>query len=147
MWGGITSILGGEMAKLTGKENAACECFVLHKGDKVKAYTEAGYSTRMSKAAIAVQADKLFNKPKITLKIEELQKIALTVYVKTKEDKLKILDDIIDACKAPDAEKGVINATAAIQAIKEHNIMQGDNAPTEISANVTTRTTLDDFYN
>ena len=60
------------MAALTGKENAFCEAYVLHKGDKVKAYVDAGYSTKMSNAAISVQADKIYNKPKINLKITSL---------------------------------------------------------------------------
>ena len=34
-------------------------------------------------------------------------------------------------CSLADDEKGMVNANAVIAAIKEHNLMQGDNAPIE----------------
>ena len=37
----------------------------------------------------------------------------------------------MDKCGADDEEKGMLNANAVIAAIKEHNLMQGDNAPIE----------------
>lgn len=131
------------MAELTGKENHFCESYVLNKGDKVKAYTEAGYSTKMSKAAIAVQADKVYNKPKITLKIGELQKLATQSFIWSKEDKLKRLQKVVERCSSDDEEKGMLNAAAVVSALKEHNIMQGDNAPTE-TVNTHTITKADD---
>ena len=118
--------------KLTGKENAACEAFILNKGDKVKSYTDAGYSINMSKPAIAVQADKLFNKPKITLKISELQKLATRAFIWSKEKKLEVLQKVMTRCSIDDEEKGMLNANAVVSAMKEHNLMQGDNAPTEV---------------
>ena len=130
MWGNHQG--GATMTELTEKENRFCEAYILNKGDKVKSYTQAGYSTSMSKAAIAVQADKVFNKPKIHLKIKQLQKIDLTVMVASKEDKLLILEKVIKACSLVDDEKGMVNAPSVIAAIKEHNLMQGDNAPTQI---------------
>lgn len=120
------------MTKLTGKENHFCEAYVLHKGDKVKAYTDAGYSVTMSKAAIAVQADKVYNKPKIRLKIEELQKVAVKSFVWSKEEKLRKLQKVVERCSCDDEEKGMLNAAAVVSALKEHNVMQGDNAPTQI---------------
>lgn len=121
-------------SSLTGKENAFCEAYILHKGDKVKAYTDAGYSVKMSKAAIAVQADKVFNKPKIALKIKELQKLATSAFIWSKEKKLEILQKVAEKCSRDDEEKGMANAAAVVSAIKEHNIMQGDNAPIETTA-------------
>ncbi len=118
------------MAELTGKESHFCEAYILHKGDKVKAYIDAGYSVTMSKAAIAVQADKIYNKPKITLKIAELQKLATQSFIWSKEEKLERLQRVIERCSFDDEEKGMLNAAAVVSALKEHNVMQGDNAPT-----------------
>ena len=61
--------------KLTPKETLYAELVVSNGGDKVKAYKGAGYSTNMSMAAICVQADKIYNKPKVNLKITTLQSI------------------------------------------------------------------------
>lgn len=64
------------MSKLTSKEAAFATEVVRNGGDKVAAYEFAKYSMNMSTAAICVQADKIYNKPKINLKIKELQKVA-----------------------------------------------------------------------
>ena len=56
----------------------------------------------------------------------------LPILQTTSADKLKILEEVMKACKSGDAEKGMLNANAVIAAIKEHNLMQGDNAPTQI---------------
>ena len=42
-----------------------------------------------------------------------------------------------------DPEKGMVNIPGAIAAIKEHNLMQGDNAPT-VTENTHTVVTADD---
>tara|TARA_R110000824_G_C15191576_1_gene674794 strand:+ start:146 stop:568 length:423 start_codon:yes stop_codon:yes gene_type:complete len=131
---------------LTARQERFAVAFIETGGDKLKSYKIAGYSQEMNNTKLATEANKLYNRPMVSLRISELQKVKLTVYVKSKEDKLKILDDLIDACSKLDDEKGVLNAPAVISAIKEHNIMQGDNAPTKIESTVEVRTTLDDFY-
>tara|TARA_R110000850_G_scaffold150040_1_gene272537 strand:+ start:355 stop:780 length:426 start_codon:yes stop_codon:yes gene_type:complete len=119
------------MAKpLQKKQEAFARAVVLNGGDKPLAYETAGYSMKMSTASIGVEADKIYNNPKITLRIRELQKIELTVVVKSKEAKLLALEKIFSVCMTLDTEKGMVNAPSAIAAIKEHNLMQGDNAPT-----------------
>ena len=62
--------------KLTPRQEKFAQAVVLNGGDKVKAREEAGYSMAMSKPAQAVDADNLFNHPKISLRIAELQKKA-----------------------------------------------------------------------
>ena len=82
---------------------------------------------------MCTEADKIFNRPNVSLRIKQLQKIELTVIVATKEDKLLILEKVIKACSKTNEEKGMLNAPSVIAAIKEHNLMQGDNAPIEVS--------------
>lgn len=64
------------MAGLNARQEAFAVNVVKNGGDKVKARAEAGYSTKMSKASQGVDADKLYNHAKISLRIAELQKEA-----------------------------------------------------------------------
>lgn len=87
---------------LNDKEEAFCEAIAKYgEKAKVKAYEEAGYSMNMSKAAIAVQADKIFNRPKISLKIKELRSIVKAEQEKafkyTIDWRLEKLEEIINA--------------------------------------------------
>lgn len=118
--------------KLSDKEELYCQSYILSGGKKSKAYEDAGYSMKMSKAKIATEADKIFNRPNVTLKIKELQKGHTGAIIKSKEDKLLILEKVMDKCSRDDEEKGMVNAASVIAAIKEHNLMQGDNCPLEV---------------
>jgi len=118
------------MAKsLSDKEEQYAVAYVLQGGGKVKAYEAAGYSIKMSKASISTQADKIFKKPHVSLRIQELQSSSNSVVIQSKMDKLLLLEKVYKACMTLDSEKGMVNAPSAIAAIKEHNLMQGDNAP------------------
>ncbi|MCP4059592.1 MAG: hypothetical protein GY738_20265 [Pseudoalteromonas sp.] len=99
----------------------------------------------MSQASISSQAEKVFKKPHISHRITELQKGATKAVIMTKEKKLLILEKLINACVTPDADKGVINATAVTAAIKEHNLMQGDNSPLQVETK--TVKSFSDMYN
>ena len=91
------------MAKptLTAKEELFAQAYIERTGDKVQAYKDAGYSLKLNSAAMAVQADKLYNKPKINLKIQELQKkadkIANEKFSISVEKRLKWLEQIVEA--------------------------------------------------
>lgn len=125
------------MSTLTPKELGFANRVVENGGDKVEAYEYAGYSMKMSKAAIAVQADKIYNKPKVNLKIKELQSIADEVAKKeftiTIEQRLKWLNEVANAGlgkifdQAGNERRD--NLTATVSAIKTMNEMLGDNAP------------------
>ncbi|MBL4795870.1 MAG: hypothetical protein JKY50_00495 [Oleispira sp.] len=130
--------------KVSGFEELYCQSYVLHGGKKNKAYEDAGYSMKMSKAKIATEADKIYNRPNVSLRIEELQKLATTVYIKTKQDKLLILEEVMSSCKVKCEEKGMLNAAAVTAAIKTHNEMQGDNAPIETNTNLKVTSALAD---
>lgn len=68
------------MRKLTAKEELFAKSVVLNSGDKVQALKDAGYAwKKYSKNALSVQADKIYNRPKVNLRIQELQKIKTEV--------------------------------------------------------------------
>ncbi len=134
------------MAKpLSDKEERYCQAYILQGGGKVKAYEAAGYSMNMTAAKVSTEADKVYNRPKVTLRIQELQKGATGAIIMSKEKKLLILEKLINACVKEDADKGVINATAVTAAIKEHNLMQGDNSPLQVETK--TVKSFSDMYN
>jgi len=114
---------------LSDREEQFAQAYILQGGGKVKAYEAAKYSMSMSKACISTQADKIFNRPNVNLRIKDLQSAVNTVIIKSKQDKLLILEKLMDKCSSDCSEKGVLNAAAVTAAIKEHNLMQGDNAP------------------
>lgn len=87
--------------KLNAKQEAFAKAVVLNGGDKVKARLTAGYSAVMSKASQGVDADKLYNHAKISLRIAELQKqadgIANEAFTISVEQRLKWLKQITES--------------------------------------------------
>ncbi|MDB4261452.1 hypothetical protein N9878_01155 [bacterium] len=87
--------------KLQPKQEQFAVNVVVNGGDKVKARKDAGYSTAMSKASQGVDADKLFNHAKISLRIKELQieadKVASKVFGITIEQRLRWLKEVAEA--------------------------------------------------
>ncbi len=126
--------------KLTPKQDAFVKAYLLNGGNATQAAIEAGYS---EKTAQQVGSENLL-KPVIKESIARHQKKSDESYVWTKADKLKKLEKLIERCSLDDEEKGALNAAAAISAIKEHNLMQGDNAPTQ-TENKHTITKADDL--
>jgi phage terminase small subunit len=88
----------------------------------------AGYSEKTADQA----GSRMLKKVKVQLAIEEYKKVALNEFVYSKEKKLQLLQSVMIKCSKDDDEKGMINANSVIAAIKEHNLMQGDNAPTQV---------------
>ena len=115
------------MSKLTIKQDAFVKAYLLNGGNATQAAIKAGYS---EKTAQQVGSENLL-KPVIKDSIAKHQKKNDESYVWSKADKLKQLEKLIESCSKSDEEKGALNAAAAISAIKEHNLMQGDNMPTE----------------
>lgn len=89
------------VSKLQPKQELFAVNVVLNGGDKVKARKEAGYSTAMSKASQGVDADKLYNHAKISLRIAELQleadKIAKEKFGISIEQRLRWLQEVAEA--------------------------------------------------
>jgi phage terminase small subunit len=124
--------MGGMMSKLTLKQDAFVKEYILNGGNATKAAIDAGYKVENAKQIGSENLTKL----DIKKAIEKHQKKQEEVFLMSKTDKLKVLERIINATASKDGEKGVLNASAAIAAIKEHNLMQGHNAPTETNANI-----------
>lgn len=117
------------MSKLTAKQDAFVKAYLLNGGNAMQAAIDAGYS---KKTAGEMGYENL-NKPQIKKAIEKHQQEANKVFIWSKEKKLLLLEKIAECATGVDPEKGMVNMASAIAAMKEHNLMQGDNAPTETS--------------
>ena len=115
-------IMGG---KTSNVDNFIKEYILTGCKDGPKACIKAGYS----KKTASQQASRLLKNVKVQQAIKEYKKADLKLFIKTKEQKLQMLEDIAKVCMEHDGEKGMINVPGAVSAIKEHNAMQGDNAP------------------
>tara|TARA_R110000787_G_C13368684_1_gene440677 strand:- start:869 stop:1273 length:405 start_codon:yes stop_codon:yes gene_type:complete len=115
------------MAKLTGKQDAFVKAYLLNGGNATQAAINAGYSVR---TAQVIGAENLL-KPMIATAIKEHQRKNSSDFIFSKDEKLKLLQKVMKRCSSDDEEKGMLNAQSVIAAIKEHNLMQGDNAPIE----------------
>ena len=113
--------------KLTVKQDAFVKAYLLNGGNATQAALKAGYS---AKTAGVIGLENL-GKPIIREAIEKHQKKKDDNFIYSKDKKLKLLEEIMFACMESNASRGMVNTASAIAAIKEHNSMQGDNAPTE----------------
>lgn len=118
--------------KLTAKQDAFVKAYLLNGGNGTQAAIDAGYS---KKTAQEIGSENL-SKPMIKKAIEEHQKKNEENFIWSKSKKLKLLERIAEVASSEDGEKGMINMQSAIAAIKEHNLMQGDNAPLETNNNI-----------
>ena len=116
----------GVMSKLTVKQDAFVKEYLLNGGNATQAAIKAGYS---KKTANEIGAENLA-KPSIKAAIQAHQQKQDEHFAWSKSKKLKVLEKIMSVAIQEDPDKGMINMAAAISAIKEHNLMQGDNAPT-----------------
>ena len=121
--------------KLTPKQDKFVKAYLLNGGNATQAAITAGYS---EKTAQEIGSENL-SKPIIKKVIEEHQKSENNSFIWSKEKKLKVLQDAIENCANLNDEDKMNNPASLIAAIKEHNLMQGDNAPTvtENTHNVT----------
>ena len=120
------------MAKLTPKQDAFVKAYLLNGGNATQAAISAGYSKKTANEQGAQNLAKL----SIKEAIQEHQKEAQKDFIWSKEKKLELLQRIVNVASTEDGEKGMINMQSAIAAIKEHNLMQGDNAPVESNTNI-----------
>jgi len=101
----------------------------------------AGYSEKTADQA----ASRLLKDVKVLEAIEEHKRAGMKSFIWSKEKKLQLLEKIAECATTADAEKGMINMASAIAAMKEHNLMQGDNAPT-VTDNTHTVKSFNDMY-
>jgi len=92
----------------------------------------AGYSERTADQ----QGSRLLKNVKVIEAVEKYKKEQLSAHIWRKEEKLELLQkiasngirDVVDK----DGNIKMENPSASVAAIKEHNLMQGDNAPVEV---------------
>ena len=106
-----------------------------------QAAINAGYSEKTADQA----ASRLLKDVKVCALIDKYKKASTKKFIWTKEEKLLKLEDIVNNCIDKNDESKMNNPTAAIAALKEHNLMQGDNAPT-VTENTHTVKTFADMY-
>ena len=114
--------------KLTGKQSKFVKAYILNNGNATQAAITAGYS---NKTAQTIGSENLC-KPIIMEAIAEHRQRGEDEFIMSKNDKLKLLQKAMDFCGLKDEEKGMLNGAVVMSAIKEHNLMMGHNAPTEI---------------
>lgn len=124
--------------ELTLKQDAFIKAYLLNGGNATQAAIKAGYS---EKTAQVIGAENL-SKPIIQNHIKAHQQQAHNDFIWSKTKKLEALQSIIDTAMTEHQEKGMLNASAAIAAIKAHNEMQGDNAPIETSSTLKVTSSL-----
>ena len=132
------------MSKLTAKQDAFVKEYLLNGGNATQAAIKAGYSEKTANEQGAQNLAKLSIKKAIT----EHQKKNDESFIYSKEKKLEILQLVMDNAAEICTEDGNFNKgrmnnhSAVISAIKEHNLMQGDNAPIETNNNIKVSNTL-----
>jgi phage terminase small subunit len=112
--------------KLTMKQDAFIKEYILNGGNATQAALKAGYK----KDTAGEMGCENLKKPYIQDAIEKHKKKKDKAFIWSKEKKLQLLEQIALCATTADAEKGMINMQSAIAALKEHNLMMGDNAPT-----------------
>jgi phage terminase small subunit len=86
---------------------------------------KAGYSEKTAEQ----QASRLLKSVKVKAAIKEHQKTKMNDFIWSKEKKLKLIQEVAENCMIKDSEQKMFNPQGFMSAIKEHNLMQGDNAP------------------
>lgn len=80
--------------ELTEKQERFCQAYIEF-GDKGRAYRDAYDADAMNSNSVAVEANKMFKDPKITLRVEELQKEIRERNKIKIDDVLSVLADMI----------------------------------------------------
>ncbi|HEY7867007.1 MAG TPA: terminase small subunit [Psychromonas sp.] len=130
------------MSNLTQKQDKFVKAYLLNGGNAMQAAISAGYS---EKTAGEMGYENL-KKPQIKKAIESHQKKAESDFIWSKQKKLELLQRIASVASSEDGEKGMINMQSAIAAIKEHNLMQGDNAPIKTESDIRMAKSFSDVY-
>ena len=120
-------------SKLTSKEESFAQAYIFHKEQLIEAYRHSEYSQKLNPKQMSVQANKLFKKPSIGLRIKTLQlkasDIAEKKFTITVEQRLEWLKTIVDAGIATYEDSTGANRreslTAARGAIETMNTMLG----------------------
>jgi len=118
---------------LTAKQEAFAIAVVDNLGDKVAAYKTAGYSQKSSYAVMGTDADRLYNLPKISLRIKNLQAAAkdklIERFTVSLEERLRRLDNLyhlgVEEVVNERGVKSYQNLSVAKQSLEVLNTMLG----------------------
>tara|TARA_R110001606_G_scaffold27768_1_gene88621 strand:- start:5101 stop:5532 length:432 start_codon:yes stop_codon:yes gene_type:complete len=87
--------------KLTSKEESFAQAYIFNKEELIQAYRNSEYSQNLTPEQMSVQANKLFKKPSINLRIKTLQlkasEIAEKKFTITVTQRLEWLKEITEA--------------------------------------------------
>lgn len=131
--------------KLTAKQDAFVKAYLLNGGNATQAAISAGYSEKTANEQGAQNLAKL----SIKAAVSEHQKKNDESFIYSKKKKLEMLQLVMDNAAEICMEEGNFNKgkmnnhSAVISAIKEHNLMQGDNAPVKTDVNLNTKSFSD----
>lgn len=109
---------------LTSKQEHFCQC-IADGMTQADAYRAAYSASKMSAGALHVEASKLLDNPKVSLRVQELKGKLTAKALWTREMSVQAL---VSAYKIA---KGKDNASGMTGAIKELNAMHGFNEPTK----------------
>jgi len=109
---------------LTSKQEHFCQC-IADGMTQADAYRTAYSASKMSAGALHVEASKLLDNPKVSLRVQELRGKLSAKALWTREMSVQAL---VSAYKIA---KGKDNASGMTGAIKELNAMHGFNEPTK----------------
>ena len=119
-------------------------CYLLNGLNGTQAAIDAGYSVKTA----AALGSRLLTTVKVKEALAKAQKVEQTAFIWSKAKKLQTLQDIITKSMRPTIDpqgnERMEASSSAVAAIKEHNIMQGDNAA--VLTEIKVSKTLDDFY-
>ena len=131
-------------SELTSKQDAFVKEYIINGGNATQAAIKAGYKV---KTAQKMGSENL-SKPLIKDYLEKHRKSLEKSHIWNKEKKLEILQSIaangIRDTADKDGNMKMENPSASVAAIKEHNLMQGDNAPLESNTNITVSQSLEE---
>tara|TARA_R110002020_G_scaffold279104_4_gene494511 strand:+ start:1368 stop:1811 length:444 start_codon:yes stop_codon:yes gene_type:complete len=119
------------MTKLTSKQDAFVKEYILNGGNATAAAIKAGYKKNSAYSS----GNENLTKPVIRDAIQKHRERLEKTHIWNKEKKLELLQkialggirDVVDK----DGNMKMENPSASVAAIKEHNLMQGDNAPVQ----------------
>ena len=120
--------------KLTIKQDKFVKAYLLNGGNATQAAIDAGYSENTA----GEMGHENLKKPQIKKAIEKHQQKTENEFIWSKETKLLKLEKMMKVALSADSEKGMINMPSFVAALKVHNEMQGDNAPTQINNHIIT---------
>jgi phage terminase small subunit len=127
---------------LTEQQEKFCRVFV-ETGNASESYRQSYKADKMSANAIGVEASRLLDIPKVTLRLNQLRETHQKRHAITVDTLLEKLNTVFTTALAADTPQ----SSAAVQAVMGQAKLLGlDKQLIELSGEIGVRKTLDDFY-